>query len=112
MERGEIWWAELPEPDGSGPGGRQPVVVIQSDLFNRSAIRTVIIAVFTARLDRAGAPGNMLVTPAQSGLIKESVINVSQLFTVDRSVLTERVGNLPAKVVKTLDEGLRLVLGL
>ena len=68
MERGEIWWAELPEPDGSGPGGRRPVVVIQSDLFNRSAIRTVIIAVFTGRLDRAGAPGNMLVTPAQSGL--------------------------------------------
>lgn len=75
-------------------------------------IHRIGTAADTARLDRAGAPGNMLVTPAQSGLVKESVINVSQLFTVDRSVLTERVGNLPAKLMKTLDEGLRLVLGL
>ena len=111
-ERGQIWWADLPEADGSGPSGRRPVVVIQSDLFNRSAIQTVIIAVCTSRLDRAGAPGNFLVSAAQSGLPRDSVVNVSQLFTVDRSTLTEQVGNLPARLVKLLDEGLRLVLAL
>jgi mRNA interferase MazF len=112
IERGEIWWAELPEPDGSGPGGRRPVLVISSDLFNRSAIRTVIIAIFTSRIERAGAPGNVLVASEQSGLARDSVINVSQLFTVDRTTLTERIGNLPARYVKLLDEGLRLVLAL
>ena len=112
MERGEVWWADLPEPDGSGPGGRRPVIVIQSDLFNRSSLRTVIIAVLTSRLDRAGAPGNLLVTAGQSGLPRDSVINVSQLFTVDRTTLTERVGNLPAKLMTTMNEGLRLVLSL
>jgi mRNA interferase MazF len=112
IERGEIWWAELPEPGGSGPGGRRPVVVISSDLFSRSTIRTVIIAVFTSRLERAGAPGNFLVPAEQSGLTRDSVINVSQLFTVDRTTLTQRIGHLPAKHVKLLDEGVRLALAL
>ena len=111
-ERGEIWWADLPDADGSGPGGRRPVVVVQSDLFNRSAIQTVIVAICTARLDRAAAPGNFLLSAASSGLPRDSVVNVSQLFTVDRSTLTEHVGNLPARLVKVLDEGLKLVLAV
>lgn len=112
MERGEIWWAELDEPQGSGPGGRRPVVVIQANAFNRSAIRTVVVAVMTSRLDRAEAPGNVLVTAKQSSLARDSVVNVSQVFTVDRNVLTARVTSLSPRVVQKIDDGLRRVLAL
>lgn len=112
MDRGDIWWAELPDPTGSEPGGRRPVVVIQSAPFNRSALRTVIIAVMTSRLDRAAAPGNVLVTAERSGLPRDSVVNVSQLFTVDRDSLTEKAGVLPARFMRGVDDGLRKVLGL
>jgi mRNA interferase MazF len=112
MERGEIWWADLLEPTGSEPGGRRPVVVIQDNSFNRSMIATVIIAIMTSRLDRAAAPGNVLITSKQSGLKRDSVINVSQLFTVDRSVLTEKAGNVPSLILRKVDDGLRRVLGL
>ena len=112
MARGEIWWATLPEPDGSGPGGRRPVLVIQADPFNRSAIETTIIAILTARVSRADAPGNILLTAKQAGLARDSVVNVSQLFTVDRSVLTERVGVLAGSLMRQVDAGLERVLGL
>jgi mRNA interferase MazF len=112
MERGEIWWADLPDSDGSAPAGRRPVVVVQADAFNRSRIQTVIIAVMTSNLTRAAAPGNVLVSSSQSGLVRDSVINVSQLFTVDRSTLTEKVGNLPSRSIRALDDGLKLVLAL
>jgi len=112
MERGEIWWAHLDEPRGSGLGGRRPVVVIQANAFNRSAIHTVIVAVMTSRLDRAEAPGNVLVTAKQSSLARDSVVNVSQVFTVDRDVLTARVTSLAPRVVQKIDEGLRRVLAL
>ena len=112
IERGEIWWATLPEPEGSEPGGRRPVLVIQADAFNRSAIATTIIAIMTARLERAAAPGNVMVTAQQAGLPRDAVVNVSQLFTVDRSVLTERVGALPGAVMRMVDFGLMRVLEL
>jgi mRNA interferase MazF len=112
MERGEIWWADLPEPEHSKPGGRRPVVVIQSNAFNRSTIQTVIVVVMTSRLDRADAPGNVLVTAKQSGLRRDSVVNVSQLFTVDRTTLTEKISNMPSRLMQRVDEGLRRVLAV
>ena len=112
MERGEIWWADLPDADGSSPSGRRPVLVVQTNPFNNSRLQTVIVAIMTSNLGRASAPGNVLVTAIQAGLPRDSVINISQLFTVDKSSLTERVGNLPARLMRETEEGLRLVLGL
>lgn len=112
VARGEIWWSDLPEPSRSEPGGRRPVLVIQADAFNRSTIATSIVAIFTTRLERAAAPGNVLVTARQSGLARDSVVNVSQLFTVDRSILLERVGMLPVRTMARIDDGLRRVLEL
>jgi mRNA interferase MazF len=112
VERGEIWWASLAAPRDSGPGYRRPIVVVQSDAFNRSQIQTVIVAVITSNMRLAEAPGNVTLTQGQSGLPRESVINVSQLITLDQRYLTERVGRLPSKELSELDEGLRLVLSL
>ena len=112
MRRGEIWWASLPVPRGSEPGFRRPVVVVQADAFNRARIRTVIAAVITSNMHLADAPGNVALSRRQSRLARDSVINVSQLITLDRSYLTERVGKLSAKLVAALDDGLRLVLSL
>jgi mRNA interferase MazF len=112
MERGEIWWAELPDPTASEPGFRRPVVVVQSNAFNRSRIRTVIAVVLTSNLRLAEAPGNVLVPSSDSGLPKDSIANVSQVVTVDRAFLTERCGRLPAHLIRSVDEGLRLVLSL
>ena len=112
MKRGEVWWASLPAPTGSGPGFRRPVVVIQSNPFNQSRIATVVVAVITSNLALADAPGNIRVGKPESGLTKPSVVNVSQLFTLDRELLTQRVRALPAEAMRTIDDGLRLVLGL
>lgn len=112
MKRGEIWWASLPAPAGSGPGFRRPVVVIQSNPFNSSRIATTIVAVVTSNLALADAPGNVRVNRSESGLTKPSVVNVSQLLTLDRSFLTARIRALPAQAVARIDEGLRLVLEL
>ena len=112
MKRGEIWWASLPEPSGSGPGLRRPVLIVQSNPFNESRISTVVVAVITSNLALANAPGNFRLGRAESGLPKTSVVNVSQLITIDRSLLTLRVKTLPAPLVQKLGAGLRLVLGL
>lgn len=112
MKRGEVWWASLPAPAGSGPGYRRPVVVVQSNPFNQSRISTVIVAAITSNLALAGAPGNVRVGKAESGLAKPSVVNVSQLVTLDRSQLTQRVRALPGEVLRSIDEGLRLSLNL
>ena len=111
-QRGDIWWASLAEPRGSGPGYRRPVVVVQADAFNRSQIQTVIVAVITSNMRLAAAPGNVRLMQEESGLPRESVINVSQLITLDRRYLTARVGRLPSEQLTDLDEGLRLVLSL
>lgn len=112
MKRGEIWWASLGEPSGSEPGYRRPVLIIQSDAFNQSRISTVLTAVITSNVALALAPGNVLIKPRASGLPKDSVINISQLITVDKRFLTERVKALDLAVVEQVDEGLRLVLSL
>jgi mRNA interferase MazF len=112
MQRGEIWWATLPAPKASEPGYRRPLLVIQSDDFNRSRINTVISVVITSNLRLADAPGNVLLSQKDSGLRKKSVINVSQLITVDRSFLTEKVGRLAPEKLRAVELGIRLVLGL
>jgi mRNA interferase MazF len=111
MKRGEVWWASLPPPAGSGPGLRRPVLVVQSNPFNESRIATVVIAIITSNLALAEAPGNVRIGKADSGLSKPSVVNVSQVLTVDRRYLTQRLKTLPAQVMHRIDDGLRLVLG-
>jgi mRNA interferase MazF len=112
MNRGEVWSASLPAPTGSGPGFRRPVVVVQSNPFNQSRIATVVVAIITSNLALAEAPGNVRVGKSASGLTKASVVNVSQIVTLDRELLKRRVRGLPADTMRQIDEGLRLVLGL
>ncbi len=112
MKRGELWWAALPAPLGSGPGLRRPVVVLQSNAFNDSRIATAIVAVVTSNLALAEAPGNVRIGKAESGLSKASVINVSQVLTIDRSLLVARARTLPGPTMQRVDAGLKLVLGL
>jgi mRNA interferase MazF len=112
MRRGEIWWASLGEPQASGPGFRRPVLIVQANEFNESAIRTSICAAMTSNMRLAEAPGNVRVTRRASGLPQESVVNVSQLITLDKQMLTEKVGRLPAESLRDVDAGIKLVLAL
>ena len=112
MQRGEIWWANLAVPRGSEPGYRRPVVILQQDDFNRSRIATVIAVVLISNLRLQDAPGNVLLRTRDSSLPKDSVANVSQLVTLDKSSLTERITSLPAATLKQVESGVRLVLGL
>jgi mRNA interferase MazF len=112
MQRGEIWWASLPEPKGSEPEFRRPVLVVQSDAFNRSRIGTVVVVAITSNTGLADAPGNVLLNRRTSGLPKPSVVNVSQVLTLDRTMLTEPVRTLPKRELTSIDNGLRLVMGL
>lgn len=112
MRRGEVWWASLPDPAGSGSGFRRPVLVVQSNSFNQSRIATVVVAVITSNLALAEAPGNVRLGKSEAGLPRASVVNVSQLLTIDRALLTIRAKALPNQAVARVDEGLRLVMGL
>lgn len=112
MQRGEIWWATLREPTGSEPGFRRPVLVVQDDAFNRSRIQTVIVLVLTTNTELAKAPGNVLLPKKATSLPHESVANVSQLITIDKSFLSERVGSLPLDLQEQVDAGLRMILYL
>lgn len=112
MRRGEVWWADLPDPTRSEPGFRRPVIIIQADEFNRSRIRTVIVAVLTSNEALAAAPGNVALTKRSTGLARDSVVNVSQIITLDKTFLTERVGRLSERKFKEIEDGLRLVLAL
>ncbi|AFZ13268.1 transcriptional modulator of MazE/toxin, MazF [Crinalium epipsammum PCC 9333] len=112
MYRGEIWWADLPDPIGSEPGYRRPVLIIQDDTFIQSRIRTVIVVVITSNIELANAPGNVLLSSQTSGLPRDSVVNVSQILTVDKSFLTERISSLPVSLQEEVDAGLRTVLYL
>ncbi|MBI5482087.1 MAG: type II toxin-antitoxin system PemK/MazF family toxin [Deltaproteobacteria bacterium] len=94
VAQGEVWWADLPDPAGSGPGFRRPVVVVQGDALNRSRLATVVCVPLTSNLRWAAAPGNVLLDAAATGLPKDSVANASQIVTVDRAFLSERVGRL------------------
>lgn len=110
--RGEIWWAHLAEPRGSEPGFRYPLLIVQADSFNRSRINTVLAAVITSNLRLSDAPGNVRISRKQSRLTRDSVVNVTQIVTIDRQFLSKRVSRLPSKVMIDVDSGLRLVLGL
>ena len=112
IQRGEIWWADLPEPRRSEPGYRRPVLVIQADSFNASRIQTAIVAAITSNIQLADAPGNVRLPTHTNGLARDSVVNVSQLLTLDRSFLIELAGKLPPRVQLAVDEGLRMVLQL
>ncbi len=111
MEQGEIWWASLPEPVGSEPGYRRPVVIVQGDAFNRSRIRTIVCVAVTSNLALADAPGNVLLTKDVAGLPRDSVANVSQVITLDRNFLIERAGRLPVDLLEEILDGIELVLG-
>jgi mRNA interferase MazF len=112
IQRGEVWWADLAEPRGSEPGFARPVLVVQSDAFNRSRIATVVVAAVTSRTELSGAPGNVRLSRRESKLPRESVVNVSQLMTLDRHFLTERVSRLSARIMAEVEAGIRLVLSL
>ncbi len=111
ISQGEIWWADLGEPVGSAPGFQRPVVVVQSDPFNRSRISTVVCVPLTSNLRWADAPGNVALDSATTGLPKDSVANVSQIVTLDRSMLTERVGKVPGNKLELVLYGIDVVLG-
>jgi len=112
VQRGEIWWAELPVPKESGPGYRRPVLIVQADAFNRSRISTAVAAVISSNLRLSDAPGNVFLSRRQSGLPKDSVVNISQLVTLDRQYLSCKAGNLSARHMTAVDDGLRLVLSI
>jgi mRNA interferase MazF len=112
IKRGEIWWAELPEPTASEPGCKRPLIVIQSNDFNSSNINTIIAVIITSNILLAAAPGNILLPAAKSKLPKKSVVNVSQLITVDKSFFTEKVHTLSSRLMEQIDDGIRLVLKL
>lgn len=110
IRQGDVYWVDLGRPRGSGPGFRHPHVVVQSDLFNRSRLNTTVVCVITSNLARAEAPGNVLLSQGEANLPKKSVVNVTQLFTVDKSQLVEKVGTLPAHRVGEILDGIALVL--
>jgi len=111
ISQGEIWWADLPEPAGSGPGFRRPMVVVQSDALNRSRIGTVVCVPLTTNLKWSLAPCNVPLSARLTGLPKNSVANVSQIVTVDRDILTTRVGKLPLSKLELVLSGIAVILG-
>ena len=111
ISQGDIWWADLPEPSGSAAGYRRPIVVVQGDPFNRSAIGTVVSVPLTSTLRWADAPGNVRLAARSTGLPRDSVANVSQIVSLDRTVLTERVGKLASAKLDLVLAGIDIVLG-
>jgi mRNA interferase MazF len=112
MLRGEVWWAALPKPVASEPGFRRPVVLVQSDAYTRSRIRTVLAVVVTSNPRLARAPGNVALPAKVSGLPRDSVVNVSRIVTLDKTFLVERSTRLPDELIQHIEDGLRLVLAL
>ncbi len=110
IRQGDVYWVDLDEPSGSQPGYRHPHVVIQNNLFNSSQIRTVIVLALTSNIKRANAPGNILLDKGEANLPKQSVVNVSQVFTVDKSQLDEYIGTLSANRVREILNGIKLVI--
>jgi mRNA interferase MazF len=109
IHQGDIYWIDLPTPAGSAPGYRHPYVVIQNNVFNRSRISTVVVCALTSNLRRAEAPGNVLLNDGEANLPKQSVVNVSQLFTVDKRDLEEMIGTLASQRVRQILDGIRLL---
>lgn len=111
ISQGEVWWADLPAPTGSEPGFSRPIVVVQGDPFNRSAIGTVVSVPLTSNVRWADAPGNVRLAARSTGLRRDSVANVSQIVTLDRTILTERVGKLSRSKLDLVLSGIDVVLG-
>ncbi len=111
ISQGDVWWADLPEPSGSGPGFRRPVIVVQGEALNRSRIATTACVPLTSNLGWADAPGNVLLTSRMTGLPRDSVANVSQMVALDKSVLTERAGRLSAAKTELVLSGIDVILG-
>jgi len=111
ISKGEVWWADLREPEGAEPGFRRPVVVVQGDAFNRSQIATVVCVPLTSNLHWAEAPGNVLLPSKVTGLPKDSVANVSQMVTLDKSSLTDRIGKLSKPKLELVLVGIDIMLG-
>jgi mRNA interferase MazF len=111
LGQGDVCWADLGEPKGSQPGFRRPVVVVQGDPLNRSRITTVVCVALTSNLKWAAAPGNVALSSSATGLPKDSVANVSQIVTLDRAELSERVGKLPRAKLELVLCGIDVVLG-
>jgi len=109
--QGDVCWASLPDPTGSGPGVRRPVAVVQGDACNASRLATVVVVPLTSNLRWASAPGNVLLPSKRSGLPRDSVANVSQIVAIDRTILNERVGRLPMTDIELILNGIDLVLG-
>lgn len=112
IERGEVWWADLGRPRGSAPAKRRPIVVVQSQHFNRSELATIVGVAVTTNRRLAAMPGNVLLPASATGLSEDSVANVTQLVTVDRSHLEGRIGMVPGWLLDGIDRGLRRVLDL
>lgn len=110
MQRGEIWWASMLEPRGAEPGYHRPVVIVSSNAFNKSFIQTVVVAIITSNLRLADAPGNFKIT--HTGLSQKSVVNISQIITLDKSFLTEKIGKLTQKQMVLLNDGIKLVFDI
>jgi mRNA interferase MazF len=110
IRQGDIYWVDLGDPVGSAPGFYHPHVVIQNDAFNASNLRTVVVCALTSNLKRASAPGNVLLEPGEANLPKQSVVNISQVFTVDKSQLGEKIGTLLPNRVRQILDGLQLLL--
>ena len=112
MQRGEIWWTTLRVPEGSEPGYRRPVLVVQDDAFNASKINTVVVVTLTSNMALHAAPGNVMLSKRSTRLPKASVANVSQILTLDKSFLTDRIAKIDASAMREVDDGLRLVLSI
>jgi mRNA interferase MazF len=111
ISQGDVWWADLPDPVGFGPGFRRPVVVVQGDALNRSRIATLVCVPLTSNLKLADALGNVRLAPRLTGLSKECVANVSQIIKLDKSLLTEHVGKLPKAKLELILAGIDVILG-
>ena len=112
MRRGEVWWVDFGQPFESEPAYRRPALVVQSDIFNKSSISTVLLVPLTRTLEWAGAPGNVLCRPRDTGLKHKSVANISQLTVADRRRLLEKAGTVSGSVMSRIEDGLKLVLGM
>ncbi len=110
IRQGDIFWVDLGDPAGSAPGYRHPYVVVQNNVFNESRLNTVVLCVVTSNLKRAGAPGNVLLSKGEGNLPKESVVNITQLITVDKSDLAEKIGSLSRDRTDEVLAGIKLLL--
>lgn len=110
IRQGDVFWVDLGRPTGSGPGYRHPHVVVQNNVFNQSRINTVVVCTLTSNLRRGRAPGNVLLQKGEANLPKRSVVNISQLYTVDKRALSEKIGTLSKERIDQIVSGVRLLI--